>query len=115
MEGKRLREAKKAIDREKLYPLEQAVKLVKERAKAKFDETIEILTWRQLKLHTKPILICDVAGSSAPLIAMIEAAIAAGFARSDARELFEVVAGVPEAMERLRYLATIRGGATALL
>ena len=42
MEGKRLREAKKDIVREKLYPIEQAVKLVKERAKAKFDETIEI-------------------------------------------------------------------------
>ena len=33
---------KRSINREKLYPLEQAVKLVKERAKAKFDETIEI-------------------------------------------------------------------------
>jgi large subunit ribosomal protein L1 len=42
MEGKRLREAKKSIDREKLYPVEDAVKLVKDRAKAKFDETIEI-------------------------------------------------------------------------
>src|SRR5579871_2281356 len=42
MEGKRLREAKKGISRQKLYPVEQAVKLVKERAKAKFDETIEI-------------------------------------------------------------------------
>ncbi len=42
MEGKRLREAKKSIDREKLYGIEEAVKLVKDRAKAKFDETIEI-------------------------------------------------------------------------
>ena len=42
MDGKRLREAKKGIKREKLYPVDQAVKLVKERAKAKFDETIEI-------------------------------------------------------------------------
>ena len=42
MDGKRLREAKKGINREKLYPVDQAVKLVKERAKAKFDETIEI-------------------------------------------------------------------------
>ena len=42
MEGKRLKEAKKAIERIKLYPIEEAVKLVKERAKAKFDETIEI-------------------------------------------------------------------------
>ncbi len=42
MDGKRLREAKKSIDREKLYGLDEAVKLVKDRAKAKFDETIEI-------------------------------------------------------------------------
>ena len=80
-----------------------------------FDETIEIITWRQLKLHDKPILLCDVAGSAAPLVAMVDAAITAGFARSEARQLFEVVAGVAATMERLRHLATIRGGATALL
>ncbi len=42
MEGKRLRDAKKTVERTKLYPVEQAVKLVKDGAKAKFDETIEI-------------------------------------------------------------------------
>jgi large subunit ribosomal protein L1 len=40
--GKRVRDAREGIDRTKLYPLSEAVKLVKERAKAKFDETIEI-------------------------------------------------------------------------
>ena len=40
--GKRVRAAREGIDRTKLYPLAEAVKLVKERAKAKFDETIEI-------------------------------------------------------------------------
>ncbi len=40
--GKRLKEANKGLDRQKLYPVTEAVKLVKERAKAKFDETIEI-------------------------------------------------------------------------
>jgi large subunit ribosomal protein L1 len=40
--GKRVRAARDGIDREKLYPLGEAVKLVKERAKAKFDETIEV-------------------------------------------------------------------------
>ena len=40
--GKRTLKAREGIDREKLYPLDDAVKLVKERAKAKFDETIEI-------------------------------------------------------------------------
>ena len=40
--GKRVVKAREGIDREKLYGLDDAVKMVKERAKAKFDETIEI-------------------------------------------------------------------------
>jgi large subunit ribosomal protein L1 len=40
--GKRTRAAREGVDREKLYPLTDAVKLVKERAKAKFDETVEV-------------------------------------------------------------------------
>ncbi len=40
--GKRVRASRDGIDREKLYALPEAVKLVKERAKAKFDETIEV-------------------------------------------------------------------------
>jgi large subunit ribosomal protein L1 len=40
--GKRTIAAREGINREKLYSLDEAVKMVKERAKAKFDETIEI-------------------------------------------------------------------------
>ena len=40
--GKRLKSAREGIEREKLYAVEEAVKLVKARAKAKFDETVEI-------------------------------------------------------------------------
>ncbi len=40
--GKRIRTAREAIEPMKLYPVDEAVKLVKERAKAKFDETIEV-------------------------------------------------------------------------
>jgi large subunit ribosomal protein L1 len=40
--GKRTKGAREGIDREKLYPVDEAVKLVKARAKAKFDETIEV-------------------------------------------------------------------------
>jgi len=40
--GKRITAARKDVDRSKMYPVDEAVKLVKERAKAKFDETIEI-------------------------------------------------------------------------
>jgi large subunit ribosomal protein L1 len=41
-QGKRLKQAYSAVDREAFYPLADAVKLVKNGAKAKFDETIEI-------------------------------------------------------------------------
>jgi len=40
--GKRYATAVGTVDREKIYPLEEAVKLVKANAKAKFDETIEV-------------------------------------------------------------------------
>ena len=40
--GKRTTKAREGNNREKLYPLTDAVKMVKERAKAKFDETIEV-------------------------------------------------------------------------
>ena len=40
--GKRFKTIIEGLDREKLYPIEEAVKLVKSKAKAKFDETVEI-------------------------------------------------------------------------
>ena len=40
--AKRLDEARKGIDRDRAYPLGDAIGLLKDRAKAKFDETIEI-------------------------------------------------------------------------
>jgi len=40
--GKRLKAAREGVNREKFYAVDEAVKLVKSRAKAKFDETVEI-------------------------------------------------------------------------
>jgi len=40
--AKRVKAAREGIEREHLYPIDEAIKLVKARAKAKFDETIEI-------------------------------------------------------------------------
>jgi len=42
MTGKRIKKAREGIDRVKLYKIDEAVKLVKDRATAKFDETVEI-------------------------------------------------------------------------
>jgi large subunit ribosomal protein L1 len=40
--GKRLKAAREGVNREKFYPVDEAVKVVKARAKAKFDETVEV-------------------------------------------------------------------------
>jgi uncharacterized protein (TIGR00730 family) len=59
------------------------------------DETVEIISWRQLRLHNKPIYICNIAGSGAPLIDAIDGMIAQGFVPDEAREFFTVVGSVP--------------------
>src|SRR3979490_2753141 len=40
--GKRLKKAREGVDREKLYSLADAIKMVKERAKSKLQQTVEI-------------------------------------------------------------------------
>ncbi len=40
--GKRMQAAKKAYDADKIYTLEEAAQIVKDNAKAKFDETVEL-------------------------------------------------------------------------
>jgi uncharacterized protein (TIGR00730 family) len=77
-----------------------------------FDEAFEIITWRQLRLHDKPILLCNVAGSVEPLVATIEHAIEQGFADPGCRTLFEVIQGVPAVLERLKTLPAGRGVAS---
>ena len=40
--AKRVEKSREGVDRTKLYPIEEAVQMIKERAKAKFDETVEV-------------------------------------------------------------------------
>ena len=40
--GKRIRAARQSVERNKSYPLDEALKLVKEKASVKFDETVDI-------------------------------------------------------------------------
>jgi len=44
------------------------------------DETVEILSWRQLGLHEKPIFVVDIDGYWAPLAALFEHIVGARFA-----------------------------------
>ncbi|MEM9222582.1 MAG: 50S ribosomal protein L1 [Pseudomonadota bacterium] len=40
--AKRVKASREGIDRKKVYPLDEAVKMLKERSKVKFDETVEV-------------------------------------------------------------------------
>ncbi|MEC7258064.1 MAG: TIGR00730 family Rossman fold protein [Pseudomonadota bacterium] len=60
------------------------------------DEFFEVLTWAQLKLHAKPILVLNTEGYWNPLLALVDHVIAQGFADASLRDLFRVV-DTPEA------------------
>lgn len=65
------------------------------------DEIIEIITWRQLRLHGKPIIIVDDGGYWKPLVHLIDHSIAHGFARDSVRRLFTVVPGPEDVLPTL--------------
>jgi uncharacterized protein (TIGR00730 family) len=66
------------------------------------DEFFEVLTWAQIGLHGKPILLLDVDGYWQPLVGLIDHVIAEGFADDGLRRHFQVVpdvAGLEAALE----------------
>ncbi len=65
------------------------------------DETFEILTWRQLGLHGKPIVLLSVAGYWRPFEELVGAMIKAEFAPPSVAELFAVAASPDELFELL--------------
>lgn len=65
------------------------------------DETFEILTWKYLGLHDKPIVLINVNGFYDPLIAMVNHMAAEGFTPPHHLKMFEVVAAPAEALGAL--------------
>jgi len=60
------------------------------------DETFEIITWRQLHLHDKPVILVDNEGYWQPFTNLIQHIIDHGFARKSAADLFTVVGGIDD-------------------
>ena len=58
------------------------------------DETFEILTWKQLGLHDKPIVIADIDGYWALLLALMANQFKENYVRPEHRELFRVARDV---------------------
>lgn len=66
------------------------------------DEFFEVLTWAQIGLHRKPILLLDVQGYWQPLVGLLHHIVAEGFADPSMLGLFSVVPDVPAAETSLR-------------
>lgn len=71
------------------------------------DETFEMITWRQLDQHAKPILICDVMGWGAHFGRMVDSYIAMGFVPARAHEWFEILPDAGSIVRRLTELPVI--------
>jgi uncharacterized protein (TIGR00730 family) len=72
------------------------------------DEMFEILSWKQLGLHDKPILLADIGGYWAPLRALLDDIVTKGFARPATRDLLRVVPTVAALMAALEVAAAPR-------
>jgi len=62
----------------------------------------EVLTWRQLGLHDKPILLMNVDGYWDPLIGLLDHVVARGFADESLLGFVQAVPDAAAAIEALR-------------
>lgn len=65
------------------------------------DEAFEVLTWKQLGLHSKPIIIHNVDGFWTPLVALIETIISTGFAPQGMQKFYHVTTNTAELIAAL--------------
>lgn len=65
------------------------------------EETFEILTWKQLGLHQKPIIIADIDGYWHHLTELIDHMIAESYAKEENRALFQVIDSIDELLPAL--------------
>jgi uncharacterized protein (TIGR00730 family) len=68
------------------------------------DETLEVITWRQLGLHDRPVLIANINGWATQFMALMNGFVSDGFADPSSRALFETL---PDTSAVLRRLVTL--------
>lgn len=70
------------------------------------DETFEIVTWKQLGMHDKPIVIADIGGYWQPFERLVSYTIEMGFASPETGKLFTVVTEVGQVLAALEAMPT---------
>ncbi len=71
------------------------------------EELLETLTWRQLGLVKKPVIILNTLGYYDPLLSMLQHAIDEGFMKPSHNQLWTVAATPQEAIDRLADDSTV--------
>lgn len=66
------------------------------------DETCEIMTWRQLGIHDKPIIICNLNGYWTPFFNMIDKIVEEGYMREDDKRIAIVVKTIEDVLPALK-------------
>ena len=77
------------------------------------DETIEMITWRQLGFHDKPIVLANYRGYWNPLLSLLDHIVATEFAAPDSRDLYSVTNSVDGVFDSLKIRAVPRVPASA--
>ncbi|MCQ2194679.1 MAG: TIGR00730 family Rossman fold protein [Paludibacteraceae bacterium] len=70
-----------------------------------FEELLEVITWKQLGLFLKPIVILNVDNYYGPMLAMLEKAVDEQFMRREHLELVTVVSSAAEVIPAIRKAA----------
>ena len=70
------------------------------------DELFEVLTWRQLGLHDKPILLVNVDGYWDPLLALLQHVVDQGFADASLQGFIETYPDADTTLAALQQIAS---------
>ncbi len=65
------------------------------------DETLEVITWKQLQLHAKPVVVINSGGYWSVLEDLVRRTVEGGFAHPAVAELFTIVDGPDDVFDAL--------------
>jgi uncharacterized protein (TIGR00730 family) len=69
------------------------------------DELMEIVTWKQLRLHAKPCVLINTGGYWNGLLAFLDTAVESGFLKAENRRLLDVAGDAEEAVAKVAQSA----------
>ena len=65
------------------------------------DELVEILTWKQLQRHNKPVALLNLGGYWEPFRSLVDSFVQGGFAHAGVMDLFQIVDRVEDVLAAL--------------